>query len=138
LANAAQMLTAGGVLLLGFGVFIFLGATLSLASAGPGPTSETVAHHAQFWSHMRFYLTDPGLMSWGLGQLLFGWLAWRSRALPRWLCIVGGLGGTAGLLTLAVYETDLLALLQLLAFATWGIGVGVKLLRAPSSPGTGT
>jgi len=62
------------------------------------------------WSGLGYHLTDPGLMAWGLGQLLFGVLAWRSGVLPNWVAVIGILGGVAGLLTLAVYAesyTDL-------------------------------
>lgn len=135
LASAAQLLCAAGALLLGFGVFVFMGAVLSLASAGPGVPAEIVAHHVRFWSHLRFYLTDPGLMAWGLGQLLFAGLTWHERTWPRWLCGVGFVGGAAGVLTLAVYETEVLALLQLLAFAVWACALGVRLWRDPARPG---
>jgi hypothetical protein len=69
-------------------------------------------------------------MAWGLGQFLFGWVAWRSVVLPNWLAIIGMLGGVAGLLTLAVYQTAVLALVQLLAFTIWGFATGLSLLRA--------
>ena len=36
----------------------------------------------------------------------------------------------AGLLTLAVYQTALLALVQLLCFTVWGFATGFSLLRA--------
>jgi hypothetical protein len=69
-------------------------------------------------------------MAWGLGQFLFGWVAWRSVVLPNWLAIIGMRGGVAGLLTLAVYQTAVLALVQLLAFTIWGFATGLSLLRA--------
>ena len=71
-----------------------------------------------------------GLMAWGLGQFLFGYVAFRSGVLPNWLALVGMLGGVAGLLTLAVYQTALLALVQLLCFTVWGFATGFSLLRA--------
>ena len=43
--------------------------------------------------------------------------------------VVGMIGGVAGLLTLAVFQTPMLALLQLLCFAIWGIATGILLLR---------
>jgi hypothetical protein len=68
-------------------------------------------------------------MTWGLGQLLFGWLAWKSGTLPNWVSVVGIVGGIAGLLTLAVYQSAMLALLQLASFAVWGVATGTCLLR---------
>ncbi|HEX7327627.1 MAG TPA: DUF4386 family protein [Casimicrobiaceae bacterium] len=135
LASAARLLTVGGILLLGFAIFMSVGATLSVVSAQPAPSADIAAYQLKFWSHLGFYLTDPGLMAWGLGQLLFGWLAWRGRALPRWTSVVGLVGGAAGLLTLAVYQTPVLALLQLLSFAVWGFAVGAVFVRGPTAVG---
>ena len=75
-------------------------------------------------------------MTWGLGQLLFGWLAWKSGVLPDWLVVVGAIGGLAGLLTLAVYQSPVFALVQLASFAIWASTAGVSILwgrRAPRS-----
>ncbi len=130
LAKAAELLTVGGMLLLGFAIFMSVGAVLSVVSAGPAPSADIAAYQLEFWSHMSFYLTDPGLMAWGLGQLLFSWLSWSSRALPRWTNVVGLIGGAAGLLTLAVYQTPVLALLQLSCFAVWAFAVGAVLARS--------
>lgn len=63
-------------------------------------------------------------MTWGLDQFLFGWLAWRSGILPNWIAVVGMVGGLAGLLTLAVYHTALLALVQLGSFTVWCFATG--------------
>ena len=135
IASAAKLLTAGGILLLGFAIFISVGATLSVVSAQPAPSPDIAAYQLKFWSHLGFYLTDPGLMAWGLGQFLFGWLSWRGDALPRWTSVVGLVGGAAGLLTLAVYQTPVLALLQLLCFAVWGFAVGIHLARTSTAVG---
>jgi len=125
----AQLLSAVGILLLGFGVFTSTAALLSIVSAGSPPGPEDAAYQAAIWSNLGFYLTDPGLMAWGLGQFLFGRVAWRSGVLPDWLAVVGIVGGIAGLLTLAVYQTSLLALVQLCSFTTWGFATGIMLLR---------
>lgn len=135
LAASAQLLAVGGVLLLGFAIFTSVGAVLSAVSAGPAPSAEVAAYQVKFWSHLGFYLTDPGLMAWGLGQLLFGWLSWRGRTLPRWVSIIGLIGGAAGLLTLAVYQTAMLAVLQLSCFAVWAFAIGVILYRIPDTAG---
>lgn len=129
LVMAARFLTAGGILLLGTGVFTGFAALLALGGAGPVPDPAVVAHHAKFWAQMRYLLTDPGLMAWGVGLLLYGGLLWRSGALPRSVVAVCLAGGVAGVLTLAVFETSILALVQLVAFAVLGLGAGVALLR---------
>jgi len=128
LTSAAQFLVAVGVLLLGFGIFMHIGALLSIVAAGTPPHAEDAAYQVAIWSSLAFYLTDPGLMAWGLGQLLFGWIAWRSGVLPNWVAVVGIVGGAAGLLTLAVYQTGVLALLQIGCFAVWGFASGFSLL----------
>lgn len=129
LALAAQLLVSIGVLLLGFGIFMHIGALLSIGAAGAPPHAEDATYQAAIWSSLGFYLTDPGLMAWGLGQFLFGWLAWRSGVLPNWVAAVGMVGGVAGLLTLAVYQTGVLAIVQILCFAVWGFACGFSLLR---------
>ena len=129
LASAAQFLVAIGVLLLGFGIFTHVGALLSIVAAGAPPSAADATYQAAIWYSLSFYLTDPGLMAWGLGQLLFGWLAWRSGVLPNLVALVGIIGGAAGLLTLAVYQTGVLGLVQIICFAVWGFATGVSLLR---------
>lgn len=129
LVACARLLTAVGILLLGFGVFVGTAATLSLATTASAQDSVITAQQLKFWAQMRFYLTDPGLMAWGVGQVLYCWLLWRGRKLPVAVLVVGFLGGSAGFLTLAVYETQLLALVQLLSFAVLAAVVGVVLMR---------
>ncbi|MBU6248926.1 MAG: DUF4386 family protein [Xanthomonadaceae bacterium] len=129
LASAAQLLVAVGVLLLGFGIFMHVGALLSIEAAGAPPSAADATYQAAIWHGLSFYLTDPGLMAFGLGQFLFGWLAWRSGVLPNWVALVGMVGGVAGLLTLAVYQTGVLALAQLICFGIWGFATGISLLR---------
>lgn len=126
----AQLLSAVGVLLLGFAVFTSTAALLSIVTAGNASRAEDAAYQVAIWSNLAFYLTDPGLMTWGLGQFLFGWVAWKSGVLPNWIAVVGMVGGIAGLLTLAVYQTPVLALVQLCCFTIWGFAAGMTLLRA--------
>jgi len=72
-------------------------------------------------------------MTLGLGQFLFAALAWKGGTLPKLVAAIGFVGGLAGLLTLAVYETGVLALTQLAAFGVWGLATGVILLRKPAA-----
>ena len=130
LAAIAQLLSAIGVLLLGFAIFTHIGAVLAIADASGPARAQDAAYQAAIWSSLGFYLTDPGLMTWGLGQFLFGWIAWRSDLLPKWIAMIGMVGGVAGLSTLAVYQTSLLALVQLACFTVWGFATGIALLRA--------
>jgi hypothetical protein len=129
LASTAQALVCVGVPLLGFAIFTHVGALLSIAAAGGPPRPEDATYQTAIWSSLGFYLTDPGLMAWGLGQFLFGRLAWRSGVLPNWVAAIGMIGGVAGLLTLAVFQTPLLALVQLCCFGVWGFAAGLVLLR---------
>lgn len=134
LAQAAMILSAAGILLLGFGVFAQIGALLSIAAASGPSVSADASYQVAIWTSLGYYLTDPGLMTWGLGQFLFGWLAWKSRILPNGLSILGMIAGIAGLLTLAVYQTPTLALVQLAGFAVWGIGAGIRLALVRQRP----
>ena len=130
LALAATLLSAGGVLLLGFATFASIGANLAiLAASDAAPTRAEATYQAVIWGNLSFYLSDPGLMILGLGQVLFAWLAWNSGSLPKLIAAIGFLGGFAGLLTLAVYQTGVLAMVQLGAFGVWGLAAGVALLR---------
>lgn len=133
LSQAAVILSAIGVSLLAFGAFTYVGAMLSVTAVENPPNPADAAYQATIWSNLSFFLSDPGLMTWGLGTLLFGRLAWKSGILPNWLAIVGMVGGLAGLLTLAVYQTPVLALLQFACFAVWGITVGILTFRSRSA-----
>lgn len=133
LALAASILSAIGIALLGFAQFAYIGAMLSIVSAGRAPNTADAIYQAAIWGNLLFFLTDPGLMMWGLGQVLFGWLAWRSHALPRWVSLAGFMSGGAGLLTLAVYQSASLALIQIAAFTVWALAAAIVLFRRESS-----
>src|SRR5664279_2631973 len=90
---------------------------------------EATQYQAAIWGNLSYYLTDPGLMVWGFGQFLLGWLAWKSKVLPNWTALTGLIGGVAGLLTLFVYQTSSLAMLQIASFAIWGLTSGTLLLK---------
>jgi len=129
LALAATLLSAGGVALLGFGTFIAIGSFFALDTASSGIAARLQApYQAAIWRSLGFLLSDPGLMMLGGGQVLFAWLALGTAA-PRWLAIVGLIGGIAGLLTLAVFQTPMLAIVQLAAFAVCAFATGTALVR---------
>jgi hypothetical protein len=129
LGLAALLLAAGGLLLMGFGGFIGIGAFFALDAASEGLGARLQApYQAAIWRSMSYLLTDPGLMLLGAGQVLFAWLAWRTT-LSRILSVIGLVGGVAGLLTLAVYQTPLLAMAQLGAFALWAGWFGLLVLH---------
>jgi hypothetical protein len=129
LALAAVQLSAGGVLLLGYSMRMSTGAELAiLAAGGPSSGAETL-RDVEFWKSLSYTLSDPGLMTWGMGQVLFGWLAWRSSVVPNWLATIGLIGGFAGLFTDAVYQTPILALLEVACFAVWGFYTAANLAR---------
>jgi hypothetical protein len=115
LALTATVSSSLGIALLAFGVFMHIGALLSIVAQTTAATAALDAHQAAIWSHLGFYVTDPGLMMWGLGQFVFGWLTWQRQS-RRWLGVVGMLGGAAGLLTLTVYQTGVLAVAQFASF----------------------
>ncbi len=128
-AATASVLSAAGILLLGYAVRMSIGAALSVVDASHDLRAPDAVYQAAIWRNLSFLLTDPGLMTWGFGQFLFGWLARNSKVLPNWLAWVGMLGGLAGLLTDAVYQTGAFALLQLASFTVWGVATGAILLR---------
>ena len=135
LSRAATLLSAGGILFLCFAMFTFVGAYLAIVAASDvAPSAADATYQAAIWANLSFFLTDPGLMTLGAGQFLFAWLAWGSGVLPRSVSLVGFVGGLAGLLTLAVYQTNLLALVQIGAFAIWGVAAGIVLLRHKLAP----
>lgn len=131
LAFAAALLSAGGILLLGFGTFVFVGAFFAIEAANAAMTNPAQAtFHAAVWMNLSFMLSDPGLMTLGAGQAIFGWLAWVERTPSRAVAAIGIIGGIAGLLTLAVYQTPVLALVQLSAFCVTGLATAFVLFKA--------
>jgi uncharacterized protein DUF4386 len=133
LALSATILSSTGIVLLAYAIRTYVGAILAIAATGRPLDAPETLYQVEIWRNLFFFLSDPGLMVWGLGQFLFGKLAWKSTVFPNWLAALGMLGGLAGLLTDAVYQTGALALLQIACFAIWGFVTGAMLLRRPRS-----
>jgi Domain of unknown function (DUF4386) len=96
LALAATLLSAVGILLFGIAYFIpaqALGVLRLVGNLAPG-TKEAI-YQAAFWYYFSVSLLVPALYAWGVGQVLFGWLVWRSRVLPSWLAVIGMISGIA-------------------------------------------
>lgn len=133
LARVAAGLSAVGILMLGFATYANTGALLAIHAAGAPPATNIDTYLATFWSQLGYLLTDPPLMAWGLGQLIFASLAWDGRMIPRWLAVIGGLAGLG--IVLGSVETPSQAIFLIafgiLAFAVWSLGVGIVLLRVP-------
>ena len=66
----------------GFAISARVGAFLSILAAGSPPTAADASYQAAIQGNLFYFLSDPGLMTWGFGQPPFGWLAWRSGVLP--------------------------------------------------------
>lgn len=128
ICNVATLLTGIGVLLNGIISFLYVGALLSIWNTKTlaGANSE---YEMTFWTNLFYFMSDPALMIWGLGQLLFSFILLKQSTLPKWLAINTLIGGIAGILTLLVYQTPILALLQAISFVIFIIFFGVFLLK---------
>ena len=127
LALAATLLSAVGMLLFGFAYFISaqaLGVLGLVGNLAPGTAEAT--YHAAFWYYFSVSLLVPALYAWGLGQLLFGWLAWRSRVLPSWLAVLGMISGIASFAP----PFRFVQAIVLDSFMLWSFITGIVLLRS--------
>lgn len=115
LNSAAVVLTSSGILLNGIISFLYVGALISIWSTRnmQGANSD---YQMSIWTNLFYFMSDPALMIWGLGQLLFGYLLLSNSIFPKWLGVITVIGGVAGVLTLAVYQTPILAILQEFTF----------------------
>lgn len=115
LSNTAMLLTASGILLNGIISFLYVGALISINST-KGMQGANSDYQMSIWTNLFYFMSDPALMVWGHGQLLFGYLFLTNSIFPKWMGVITVIGGVAGALTLAVYQTPLLAILQALTF----------------------
>ena len=111
LSYTAIALTSAGILLNGIVSFIYVGALLSIGNSSTiqGANSN---YEMSIWTNLFYFMTDPALMIWGLGQFFLGIILFSNIRYPKCLGIITMVGGLAGLLTLVVYQTPVLAILQ--------------------------
>jgi hypothetical protein len=130
LAQSAMVLSLFGVLFYAFAVYVNVGTLMSINNElALAPAAAEPTYQAAILYDLAFLISDPPLMVIGFAQVVLGWLAWRSGILPNWLAAIGVIGGVAGLMTIVVYQTNLLALVQVGSFAIWGLTIGALLLR---------
>lgn len=115
LSNSAVLLTSSGILLNGIISFLYVGALISIWNTRSmhGADSD---YQMSLWTNLFYFMSDPALMLWGFGQLVFGFLLLTNPNFPKWLGLIAVVGGVAGALTLAVYQTPILAILQAVTF----------------------
>jgi hypothetical protein len=127
LSLAATLLSSAGILLFGIAYFIpaqALGALSLVGNLAPGTAVAT--YHGAFWYYFSVSLLVPALYVWGLGQLLFGWLAWRSQVLPSWLAVIGMISGIASFIP----PFRFIQAIVLDSFMLWSFTTGIVLLRS--------
>lgn len=105
------MLTSAGILLNGIVSFLYVGALLSIWNTKNIQGSNT-AYEMSIWTNFFYFMTDPALMMWGVGQFILGRILFSNPAFPKWVGIIAIVGGMAGIFTLVVFQTPILALLQ--------------------------
>jgi len=127
LALAATLLSAAGMLLFGIAYFIPAQALGALGLVGHlAPGAAEPAYQGAFWYDFSVSLLVPALYVWGAGQVLFGWLAWRSRVLPGWLAVIGLISGIASFAP----PFRFVQAIVLDSFVLWSFTTGIVLLRS--------
>lgn len=126
-AAGASATLAMGILIIGLAIVLSIGA-LGAISQLPADSSYTssASFEGAFWASLQGTMNSFGDGLMGLGLLLFGLVAWRSSAVPKWLAVIGLIGGVGGFLAIVA---DPLAIVSFGAFTVWSIAVGVLLLR---------
>ena len=73
LGTSAMLLTSSGILLNGTISFLYVGALISIWSTS-GMEGANSDYQMSIWTNLFYFMSDPALMLWGLGQLAFGTL----------------------------------------------------------------
>lgn len=128
LCHSAILLTSSGILLNGIISFLYVGALISIWSTR-GMQGANSAYQMSIWTNLFYFMSDPALMLWGFGQLVFGYLLLSDSIFPKWLGLLTVTGGVAGALTLAVYQTPILAILQTITFVVLTSHFSLFLIR---------
>lgn len=98
------------------------------------PTIEVVTQYAADIFEVPWWIGS--FMVYCLGVGLMAYYAWRTDTGPRWVNIVGIVGGLSGIIWLryffrALYAWELIgSIINILAVTVWAIGLSVVLLRA--------
>lgn len=126
---AAMLLSCLGMFSLALRAGTLLGALYSLANTA-APVPGIPDYETALWLNLGTNLNLLGIVAWGIGLLLFGVAAWNSRVLPKWLALVGIIGGVGGLFLIV----PIVAFLVLpTAFAVWCFAVPVLVRRNRAS-----
>lgn len=132
---AAMFLSVLGMLCLALNAATLYGAFYAAANT-PAPIPGIPAYEARLWLNLDTGVNLLGIVAWGFGLLLFGLAAWNSRILPRWLAVVGVIGGGASLLALIV---PIVAFVLIpVAFGIWCFAAPLLVRRLPTSSTTPT
>jgi hypothetical protein len=115
LSISTIFLYGAGIMLNGIISFLYVGALLSVDAASQIDGANAPFQMA-FFTNLFYFLSDPGLMIWGLGMVLHWWLLTTNNFGPKWIRYIVGIGGVFGSLTLLVFQTPILALGQFLCF----------------------
>ncbi len=136
LASQSRTVAPGATLLAAFGIAVLMlsnllsvGALWVITGFDPGPAYQASAtYEAAFWSGMSLVFNTAGYMLFGAGLFLFGWLAWKSDEVPRWLSRAAVLGGIVGIAT-PIDDAVAGPLLLDVVFILWCFVIGARWLR---------
>lgn len=125
-AWATALLLTTGVALVAVAWLVLVGGLNAIVAAGTPPTAAEPTYLAAILSTFESYLETVGDLLGGFGLFLAGWLVWRTGTLPRWLAIVGFIGGIGGATSILVPfgNTILFG-----AAIVWWIATGILALR---------
>lgn len=135
-AKSATYLSVTGAVVVALGFFLSYAVLTAYATtlANP-PVNNDPAYAASIWLLTLDALEGFGVILLGAGLLIFASLAWTSRTLPRWLAVVGFVGGVAGLLAgTPTWGTDF-ALIVPFALVIWCLAAAATFARPTDRPG---
>ncbi len=101
-AWATALLFTTGVTLVAVAWLVLVGGLNAIVAAGTPPTAAEPTYLAAILSTFQSSLGTVGDLLGGFGLFLAAWLIWRTGTLPRWLTIVGFIGGIGGATSILV------------------------------------